>query len=37
MHHDYPQGGSFTIPGSDFSVVIAFGVLGRGYRKWKMV
>lgn len=30
MHHDYPQGGCFTVPGSDFSVIIAFVVEGRG-------
>lgn len=30
MHHDYPQGGPLTVPGSDVRVFIAFGVLGRG-------
>lgn len=29
MHPGCPQGGSFTIPGSDFNVIIAFGVLGK--------
>lgn len=30
MHCDYSQRGSFTIPGRDFSGLIAFGLFGEG-------
>lgn len=30
MHCDYPQWGSFTVPGRDFSGLTAFGLFGEG-------